>query len=195
MPCTPHTSSASSHPSWLRSSTQAKQKGAQRKPINMAAHGRIKPAAGVSVARPPTAPTHAPTSCGLPVWTHSMTIHVTMAILAASVELTSAKVSRLLAATPDPPLKPAPWRGFVFNTLALQQNLTEGYKSYWHCSTYKVHWDRKPHRTSPSTTSQCPALQKPDCAAPAVCFIQPLRTAYMVDYCKRFRAAIENWKM
>mmetsp|Transcript_530 Transcript_530/g.2039 ORF Transcript_530/g.2039 Transcript_530/m.2039 type:complete len:210 (+) Transcript_530:612-1241(+) len=72
----------------------------------IAAHGRTNPAAGVMVARPAMAPTHAPTSVGLPLCSHSMTIHANSAHDAEISVLIPAFAAAVLAPSADPALNP-----------------------------------------------------------------------------------------
>src|SRR4051812_44945582 len=72
----------------------------------MAHIGVVKPAAGVITTRPATAPEIAPSTVGLPLLIHSMSIQPSVAAAAARCVVTKALDARPLAARAEPALKP-----------------------------------------------------------------------------------------
>mmetsp|Transcript_12939 Transcript_12939/g.42810 ORF Transcript_12939/g.42810 Transcript_12939/m.42810 type:complete len:269 (+) Transcript_12939:634-1440(+) len=82
--------------------------------MTMAAQGCTNPAAGVIVASPAMAPTQAPTRVGLPLCTHSMTIHANSAhdalisVLIAAYAATPSAASALPALNPNHPNQSIP---------------------------------------------------------------------------------------
>src|SRR5215831_714611 len=74
--------------------------------MTTAAHGGTYPAAGVTVARPATAPVSAPVMLGLPSRHHASASQVTIPAAAAVLVFTKATAATPLAASALPPLKP-----------------------------------------------------------------------------------------
>ena len=75
-------------------------------PIRIAATGPTKPQAGVIATSPATAPDAAPSTVGLPVLIHSVSIQPSVAAAAAKLVSTKALVASPLAARALPALKP-----------------------------------------------------------------------------------------
>src|SRR5579859_2154297 len=77
-----------------------------RKPMSSAGMGCTKPDAGVIATNPATAPEMAPSTLGLPVFSHSATIHPSAAAAAPKCVATNALVASEDAASALPALNP-----------------------------------------------------------------------------------------
>src|SRR3954452_1653338 len=76
------------------------------RPITIAYIGEVKPAAGVITTRPATAPEIAPSTVGLPLLIHSMSIQPSVAAAAARCVVTNALLAKPPADRAEPALKP-----------------------------------------------------------------------------------------
>src|SRR5690348_2103484 len=76
------------------------------RPMIIADIGPTKPAAGVMTTRPATAPEIAPSTVGLPLFSHSANIHPSVAAAAARCVVTNALEARPPALSAEPALKP-----------------------------------------------------------------------------------------
>src|SRR5499433_1401098 len=74
--------------------------------MSSAGMGATKPEAGVMATNPATAPLAAPSTVGLPLWSHSDDIQESAAAAVAVLVATKALVARPFAATALPALKP-----------------------------------------------------------------------------------------
>src|SRR4029453_6715089 len=76
------------------------------KPMTSPYMGVVKPLAGVITTRPATAPEIAPSTVGLPVFSHSATTQPTAAAAAGKWVAQNARLARAFDATALPPLNP-----------------------------------------------------------------------------------------
>src|SRR5947209_6061234 len=103
--CTPTTSSESSKPSRYFRPTATAQTAPATRPSTTAAHGWMKPQAGVMATRPATAPEEAPTIVGFPL-IHSTMIQPSRAAAVATWVLTNATAVTPSAVSSEPALNP-----------------------------------------------------------------------------------------
>eukprot|EP00959_Pyramimonas_sp_CCMP1952_P108475 2268280-Pyramimonas_sp.AAC.1 len=78
----------------------------ERAPMQSAPNGEMKPAAGVTAARPAIEPVHMPSREDLPLFLMSCSSHTHAAVAALICEANAAKAAPAPAATADPPLNP-----------------------------------------------------------------------------------------
>mmetsp|Transcript_9057 Transcript_9057/g.29752 ORF Transcript_9057/g.29752 Transcript_9057/m.29752 type:complete len:274 (+) Transcript_9057:154-975(+) len=109
-PPTPWTPNTSSESSYLKVFLMVVEKTRQMMPLQMpmrrAPTGPTNPAAGVTAARPATAPVQMPTSETLPVSARSWSVHTAAATDADTWVATHAKAASAPATTAEPPLNP-----------------------------------------------------------------------------------------
>ena len=105
-PCTPQTSSASSHPIRFFRPTARKQTIEATRPTRHAEAGETKPAAGVIVARPATVPVSNPTNFGLEELIQSRQSQVHPATAAARSVFKKATAVTESTRNSEPALKP-----------------------------------------------------------------------------------------
>src|SRR5258708_6454651 len=107
MACTPNTSRESSTFSiFFSPETPHRQMTPARAPMAKAPGMPTLPAAGVIATRPATAPDAAPSIDGLPLKTHSPSVHDSTAHAVARYVFMNASAAELLASSADPALNP-----------------------------------------------------------------------------------------